>query len=521
MPKFGASFALKRCKIHPSWSFLAFLIGVIAGDILVLISRPTFFGHVVWLILALSLLTAAIIMPYYFTLPLALLSGFLLMAYRAAPDFVYQDYFAELSGKTVAISGKISKDPTESSSSNKFNLTLTDLQLLTCSGHSDPTEVAKATNPTENSETCPVANLRGSLFTQVSSIEIQRSDTIIIYGELSDGFGTYSTSMFRPEIKEVKRPDPGDLFLKFRDFFAQGIKDFIPGDEAGLGLGYLLGQKAGVAQEFQDTLRIVGLTHIIVASGAHLSTLTGFAKRLGGKASRFAAFLLSALLTLAFIGVTGLSASMLRAGLVTFISLATWYIGREIRPSRLILLVAAITLVYNPAYITDLAWLLSFASFSGILVLGPALTKFFYGKSRKPGPLASTLLSSIAAALLCSPVLLFFFGQISLISILANLLVLPTISIAMGLTFLTGLFAALGISPLAFLAGKLATIILDYQISVVNFFGAETIFLIEIEPYNPLIFILYLPILAMGGLSLIGRVFPRFKKQKRIFREAV
>ncbi len=396
--------------------------------------------------------------------------------------FARQNSFENVLGRTVTLSAKIAKDPAESDS-KKLNLTLENIAI---DGH----------------------KFDGTIFTQVNNNSLRRSDIIVIEGELSEGFGNYGASLYQPTIKEIKRPDPGDIFLDFRDFFAQGIKDYLPEPQSGLGLGYLLGQKSGVDQELQEALRTVGLTHIIVASGAHLATLTGFAKKLGRKVSRFSAFLLSALLTICFIGITGLSPSMLRAGLVTFLSLIAWYFGRDTSPARIITIVAAITLLKNPMYLTDLAWLLSFAAFIGILIVGPAIVKFLYDKSRKPGFIASTLISSAASALTCSPLLLFFFGQISLISIAANLLVLPTVSIAMGLTFLTGLFATINFAPLAALTARLDLIILDYQIAIVNFFGSAKIFLITIDKNNPLVFLLYIPLMLALVLKLC---YPKIK----------
>ena len=466
-------FPVKRV-IHPSVSLLIFAISIILSDILVSLIRPTFFAGPYWLALALILLFFSIIVPRFPFILLAGLSGFLLISWRAGPDLLAQDFFKNSIGQNVTITGKITKDPT-TSASEKLNITLTNLEI---------------------SE----QEISGQLFTQVDpKIDIQRSDTLTISGKLSEGFGNYSVSMFRPKIQKIDRPEPGDIFLKIRNFFADKVKDYIPAPQNGLALGYLLGQKSGVDKNFQDTLRVVGLTHIIVASGAHLSTLTGFARKIFKKVSRFAGFLAGILLTIFFIGITGLSASMMRAGLVTGISLLTKYFGREIKPLRLIILVAAATLVYNPAYLSDLAWLLSFASFTGILVLTPKISRFFYGKNKKTNVLSSTLISSVAASLLCTPILLYYFGQISLISTIANLLILPTVSFAMGLTFLTGLSAII-LPPLANIFGYLSTILLGYQISVANFFGEQKMFLIQTEPNNPAVFALYIPFMIVFAI---------------------
>ena len=389
----------------------------------------------------------------------------------------------ELFGQTITLTGTIIKDPAESSSGDgKYNLTLSHVALA--------------------ADTLPDGI---QIFAQTADKDLKRTDIITIEGELQNGFGNYAAAIYRSTIKEIKRQDPPDPFLAFRDFFAEHIRNYLPEPQSGLAIGYLLGQKSGVSQNLQDALRTVGLTHIIVASGTHLGILTGLAKKLGKHLSRFAALLLSALLTIGFISITGLSASMLRAGLVTFLTLLAWYFGRDVRPVRLIVIVAAATLIYNPNYLTDPAWLLSFAAFTGILVVAPALARFFYGKDKRPGLLASTLLTSAASTLTCSPLLLFFFGQISLISIIANLLILPTVSIIMGLTLLTGLAAATNLTPLATIISKLDLLLLDYQMSVANFFASTKVFLIATDPYNPLVFLLYAPLIVVPFIALIVR----------------
>lgn len=485
-------------KIHPSFILLFFAIGILAGAILVAVLHTAFFESLLWLFLALAFLLFAFLTSRKISIIPALVAGIILVFFRASPAFLSQGYISQFIGQNVTISGTISKDPEESN--GKYNLKLTNLKIYLENQSIDQLE----TPPTE---------VEGTLFTQVTNSDLQRSDIITISGELSAGFGSFIATIYRPEIKAINRPEPGDVFLKIRNFFANRIKQFIPEPENGLALGYLLGQKSGVDKTFQETLQLIGLTHIIVASGAHLSTLTGFARKLFGKVSRFASFLVAIVATLFFIGITGLSASMLRAGLVSGLSLLLWYFGREIHPLRLIILIAATTLIYNPFYATDLAWLLSFLSFSAILVAAPAIVRFLYGKDRKPSFISSTLISSFTAALLTAPVLLYFFGQISLVSIFANLLILPTIPIAMGLTFLTGIFA-LFLPPIASLFGYLAKLILDYQISVASFFGEQKHFLLAIEPNNAFVFLLYLPLIVVIFTTIIFKQIKRRKSSK-------
>lgn len=498
-------------KVHASWSIVAFDIGVIAGDVVASVLEPTFFAPMIFLGLAILALVLAIIMSNVPALILAFLAGVILILQRTAPDFISKSYYQELIGKEVTISGVVAKDPEESS--GKWNLNLKEIKLRGGSASANSVGVGSVDAGADGTNSDADANemaIGGQIFAQVSNVEAQRSDRIILSGTLSEGFGSYSASMFRPEVVNVERPEPGDVFLKMRDFFAKGISDYLPKKEASLGLGYLLGQKSGVDKEFQENLRTVGLTHIIVASGAHLGVLVSIARKIFGKLSRFASLLSGVIFMLIFIGITGVSASMLRAGLVTGLSLVCWYFGRKIQPMRLILLVAAITLIVNPMYLTDLAWLLSFASFTGILVVAPIMTKVFYDKDKTPGPIASTLISSVAAALLCTPILLYFFGTVSLISVVANILILPTVSIAMGMTFLTGA-SALCLPFVAGVVGKLTTLLLDYQISVVEFFGDKKMFLMEVAPENALIFLSYVPV----GVVIFTTFMIQRRREKR------
>jgi competence protein ComEC len=167
-----------------------------------------------------------------------------------------------------------------------------------------------------------------------------------------------------------------------------------------------------------------------------------------------------------------------------------------------------ITLMVNPSYPLNLGWLLSFAAFFGILVVSPLLEKYFYGDElqKKTHFFGRLVITSISTLLMTAPILLFFYGKISLISILANILISPTIALAMGLTFLTG-FSSLLSSFLASVFGFLASSfgfltdqIIHYHIFVVQSLAEIKFFLIEIKPQNPLAFLVYIPVLVMLGL---------------------
>lgn len=158
------------------------------------------------------------------------------------------------------------------------------------------------------------------------------------------------------------------------------------------------------------------------------------------------------------------------------------------------MLVAAGTLIMNPMFIINLGWLLSFASFAGIMMLVPKLTRLFFG-DKKPGFVAETIITTIAATVMTLPIILYYYGTVSLISVLANLLLLPTLPYAMGLTFLAGVVA--DIPGVGLAVGFIATKLLDFHITVVGFFGEMRQFLVAIEPYQSWVFLIYGAILLL------------------------
>ena len=81
----------------------------------------------------------------------------------------------------------------------------------------------------------------------------------------------------------------------------------------------------------------------------------------------------------------------------------------------------------------------------------------------------------------------------------------------MGLVFLSG--AVVGVPFLETAVGWLATKLLDFHIAVVEFFGGMKSFLIEIEPYQAWVFLIYLVIFAPLGIGLIRQKMVKLREE--------
>lgn len=473
-------------KLHQSWLFVALCLGIVVGTILALIFRPAFFASPIWIVFVLLLFIFAFFKPNYLFLIIIFLSGIILAFFRASADFAGENYIKQFVGQSIEISGIISEDPDidENGTSLKLSSIIIGDQKI-----------------------------KGSVFVKLggANLELERSDLVVLKGKVSEGFGSFAAFFSRPKIKSIAKPEPGDVFLKMRNWFAEQVRKFIPETESSLGLAYLLGMKNGLSDEVLDMLRIVGLTHIVVASGTHLGIIIAVVRKIFGRLSRFAGLLFSILFILIFGGIIGWTASITRAAIVTILSLLAWYVGRKFDGWRILLIAAAATLMINPMFITNLGWLLSFGSFAGILILMPEVKRFLFGE-KKVKKIWGIILATISAQLLCIPILLYYFGTISLISVVANVLILPTIPFVMGTVFLTGVTAFSTFFGTIF--GTVSKWILDYHLLIMKFFSEQKMFLISIEPENPLVFLIYIPIVLPFLILFIRRYLKKKRETK-------
>ncbi len=372
---------------------------------------------------------------------IVMLVGFSFGVFRGGAFMQSLSELSGFTGKQTELTGMISQDPVVKNGSNMWQAQLTNVRV----GHKTYTGEVYATI--------------------VSDETLKRGDDVTIYGKAQEGFGSFRLSFFRSELKHVSRPN--DVFLAARDGFAEATRKVVPEPEASLDLGFLVGEKSTLSNDLTEQLKTVGLTHIIVASGYNLTIFVRFARKLFARRSRYLAFVGSMTLVAGYVLVSGFSPSMNRAAVVTFLSLLAWYYGRKFHPVQLILYVACVSAFLYPSYLwTDLGWLLSFAAFTGVLVLAPILTRVMYTKDREPSALVRLIIETLSAEIMTLPIIVAAFGYIPVLALLANILVAPVIPFAMFFTFVAGFVGWLvpALSVLALPAGILAA----YVIAIVE-----------------------------------------------------
>ncbi|HMH31225.1 MAG TPA: ComEC/Rec2 family competence protein [Methylomirabilota bacterium] len=294
---------------------------------------------------------------------------------------------------------------------------------------------------------------------------IFQGDEVIATGKLYPGYGAYQGRISFAVI-QVTKHNPS-LLSEIRQRFVAGAQTALPEPLAPFVMGLLVGQRANLPQQNKDDLQKVGLTHIIAVSGANLTIIVRACQRMLGKRSKRVSTFLTLALIAVFLLLTGSSASIVRAAMVSVLSIAAGYYGRSFKPLNLILLAAVITAMADPVYLwSDLGWYLSFLAFFGVMILGPLVQARWPGKWHDSA-IAGVALESICAEIMTLPFVLHIFGQMSRVGLVANVLVVAFIPLAMLLGTVAALAGMLGPAICGWFTWP-ATLLLNYMLDVAH-----------------------------------------------------
>ncbi len=297
---------------------------------------------------------------------------------------------------------------------------------------------------------------------------VYRGDIVEVSGKMYPTGGARQGRISFAEIRIVGRS--GSLVESIRRKFVAGMQTALPEPLASFGLGILIGQRTTLPDDLSEQLSIVGLTHIIAVSGYNLTIIIRGVRRKLNRLSKYQSTVLSLVLMAGFLLLTGFSASIVRASIVTSLSLAAWYYGRKFKPLLLISLAAAMTAAWNPVYLwSDIGWRLSFLAFFGVLILAPLLKIRMFGMKEQKF-LGQVVIESISAQIMVTPVILYIFSETSLIALASNAVIVPLVPFAMMFSVIAGVGGML--APV--LSGIFAwpgVILMTYMLDVVNLFS--------------------------------------------------
>lgn len=274
-------------------------------------------------------------------------------------------------------------------------------------------------------------------------------------------------SISEPKAQQVIDTGNGNPLLSgllgLRTHGQRTLMRSLPEPQSALAVGLLLGLQSAIAPDVYETFSLTGTSHILVISGWNITILAGMLAALAGRLrlSGNAAFWLTVGCIVAYTAFVGASPTAVRAAVMGGIVVLGTRLGRPVHAWTTLLAACWAMTLWNPQTLWDLGFQLSALATASLFAFGkPTERMLLRTPLRLPwlGWAREALTATLAAQVLALPLILYHFGNLSLVAPLANVLLLPVVPIAMLLGAVTlvlgmvalplGQIAALTVYPL-------------------------------------------------------------------------
>ncbi|MFA8341553.1 MAG: DNA internalization-related competence protein ComEC/Rec2 [Rhodothermaceae bacterium] len=320
------------------------------------------------------------------------------------------------------------------------------------------------------------------------------------------------------QVKITKNPNfISNIVFDVRKNIDAKLKDLNNRKTYSLLRGLILADRSLI--DYNDKKNFVnsGVIHVLAVSGLHVGYIALIFMALF---SRFHILLRNILIIcglLSFMIITGVPASVFRATLMGIILILSNLSGRGNFVFNTLALSGFLILLIKPADIFDPGFQLSFSAVLSIITFAPFFTEKIK-KLKLPKFLSAvlTLFSvSLAAQIGTLPFTLFYFGKLSLIALLANLIVIPLIGIIIGIA-VTGLTLSYISSEIAIFYSVTNNLLTGFLFQLTKFSGGLKYSFITITNFS-----IWDSLLFYFVIGVISFVVNRFRHKKAIFAAVV
>lgn len=340
--------------------------------------------------------------------------------------------------------------------------------------------------------------------------------------------GIYSL-MRRPRARRLEAGAGNaalSVVFRLRASALHTVQKLFPDPEASLLAGILLGVESGIPDDVQKAFQETGTAHIIAISGFNITIIAGLLTNLFGRAfGRNLGFWMAGLGIGLYTLLVGADAAVVRAAIMGGLVLLARRLGRQADGMPSLAAAGIAMSALNPFVLWDVSFQLSFAATLGLLLYAQPLQEGFTrwakrwlsedAAERLAGPAGEFLLFTFAAQLTTMPLMAYHFGQLSPLSLIANVCILPVQPAVMlwgGAATLLGLIW----TPLGQIVAWVAWPAVAFTIQAVSFFARWPAAAIQLGGTAPAVVVTIYALLfgataavRMGVLSRIHLPKPR------------
>ena len=254
--------------------------------------------------------------------------------------------------------------------------------------------------------------------------------------------------------------------FQMRESVSQRAANVFGDEMGGMVKGFLIGDTSDMSTETLRDFRRTGVSHLFAVSGMHITVLLGFVELILRRlyVPKIGRMAVVSILSIGLLCLTGFSMSALRSVFMLWIVYLTFLLSEESdAPTTLFVAVTLIILLF-PYSVYELGLWMSFLATLGLVTVYPIIdeatrlpkieNRFLYLFLKAIKAVSMTAIMTLISTMFLLPIQWYFFGELSLVSVLANILLSPisTVFMILGL-----LFMALGSVPYLGAVGVLAT----------------------------------------------------------------
>jgi competence protein ComEC len=250
--------------------------------------------------------------------------------------------------------------------------------------------------------------------------------------------------IFAISREPLVRVQPGETgnpalraLLVFRDRCKTVLLRALPEPQASIAVGVLLGLQSSIPDDTYNTFSVTGTSHILVVSGWNFTIVAAVVASVAARArfGRGAAFWLSMLVLWSYAFFVGPTGTVLRAAVMASLVVVARSVDRRTEPWTLLFAACWALTLYDPNTLWDLGFQLSALATASLFAFGRPVEAWLQRcpPLRWPalGWAAEALTATLAAQILALPIILYQFGNLSLIAPLANILLVPVVPYTM------------------------------------------------------------------------------------------
>jgi competence protein ComEC len=266
--------------------------------------------------------------------------------------------------------------------------------------------------------------------------------------------------------------------------------------------GLILADRSLIDYDIKNEFINAGVIHVLAVSGLHVGFIAIIFVFLFKRFSPYLRYGFTIVGLFLFLIITNSPTSVVRATIMAAIMILSPLTGRNYNSINALSLAALVILIYAPSQIFDPGFQLSFSAVLSIVILYPPISKYIFSLNIKSPILKYILLFcavSLAAQIGTLPFTLIYFHRLSVVSLIANIIVIPAIGLVVGLGILTIILGPI-LAWFGFVFGSANELLTYFLFSFVRFIGKPESSFISIQQfsiYDSILFYLFILVIFM------------------------